>query len=90
MVCHAEGPSTAPGAARLSPITILIAAGLGYFAYADAKRFVARGTPVRPFSPAGWGICVALVAIVFGIWYIIARRKVLSALPPDPPGSHGY
>ena len=71
----------------MSPLTIFIAAGLGYWAYADSKRFVARGTPVGPFSPAGWGICVALVAIVFGVWYLLARRKVLSSAPPEPPAS---
>ena len=83
-----EAPSARTWEPLVSPLTILIAAILGYWAYADAKRFVTRGTPVGPFSPTGWGICVALFAIVFGVWYIIARRKVLASMPPQaPPGT---
>lgn len=71
----------------MSVFPYLIALALGYWAYSDAKRLALRGTAVRPFSPVGWGICVGLVAIVFGIWYLIARPKALRSAPPEAPGT---
>ena len=61
---------------------LLIALGFGVWAYADAKRLQGQGIRVGSFSPAGWGWAVGLLAIVFGIMYLVQRPKALAAGPP--------
>jgi hypothetical protein len=57
----------------------LIAAGLGFWAYTDAKRLRQRGVKVGKFSPLAWGFGVALLAIVFGILYLRQRGRAMRA-----------
>ena len=57
----------------------LIAAALGIWAWSDAKTLARRGIRVGSFSPAVWGWLVALLAIVFGIMYLVQRPKALAA-----------
>jgi hypothetical protein len=62
-------------------VGLLIAAGLGFWAYSDAKNLDRRAIRVGSFSPAAWGWLVALVAIVFGILYLVQRPKAIAAAP---------
>jgi hypothetical protein len=77
----------------------LIAAGLGLWAYSDAKRLGQRGVKVGNFSPVAWGFGVALFAILFGVLYLRQRGRAVRAAsapslatddarwtnrPPDP------
>ena len=81
-------------------IGLCIAAGLGVWAYSDAKNLERQGIQVGSFSAVGWGCLVALVAIVFGIMYLVQRPQAIatarsfpgmtqaehgSAMPPPPP-----
>jgi hypothetical protein len=62
-------------------IGILIAAALGVWVYVDAKNLKARGIRVWSMPPALWGVLVFLIAIVFGILYLIARSNAVRATP---------
>ena len=81
-------------------VGLAIAAGLGVWAYSDAKTLRSRGIAVGSMSPAAWGWLVFLVAIVFGILYLVQRPKAIAAAntgpypsflgpppPPPPPGT---
>ena len=57
----------------------LVAVGLGYWAYSDARRLQGRGVKVGRFSPLVWGFCVGLVVILFGVLYLRQRSRALSA-----------
>jgi hypothetical protein len=80
-------------------VGIAIAAGLGVWAYSDAKTLRSRGITVGSMSPAAWGWLVFLIAIVFGILYLVQRPKAIAAantgsypsfsLPPPPPPPAG-
>jgi hypothetical protein len=59
-------------------VPLVIAAGIGFWVYSDAKRLDGNGIHVPPFSPGIWGLLVFLVAIVFGIWYLVARPKAIA------------
>lgn len=68
---------------------MVLAAIMGYWAYSDAKKLQLRGVTVGRFSPVTWGICVALVAILFGVLYLMQRSRALRAVtspsfPPEP------
>ena len=45
--------------------------------YLDAKKLDARHITVGSIPPAAWGILVCLVAIVFGILYLILRPRAI-------------
>src|ERR1019366_9902749 len=82
-------------------VGLAIAAGLGIWAYIDASALRSRGIRVGSMSPAAWGWLVFLIAIIFGILYLVQRPKAIAAantgsypsfsmLPPPsppPPGS---
>jgi zinc-ribbon domain len=57
----------------------IIAVGLGFWAYSDAKRLRRRGIKVGNFSPVVWGFGVALFAIVFGVLYLRQRGRAMRA-----------
>jgi hypothetical protein len=59
-------------------IGFLIAIGLGFWAWSDAKTLQRRSIRVGAFSPVAWGWLVALLAIVFGIMYLIQRPKAIA------------
>jgi hypothetical protein len=59
-------------------IGLFIAAALGVWAWSDAKNLARRSIRVGSFSPAAWGWLVALLAIVFGIMYLIQRPKAIA------------
>ena len=61
----------------------LIAVGLGVWAYSDAKALGRRGVKVGNFSPPVWGVGVALLAIVFGVLYLVQRGRAVQA-PATP------
>jgi hypothetical protein len=69
----------------------LIAVGLGYWAYSDAKKLQQRGIRVGSFSPPVWGFGVALVAVLFGVLYLRQRSRAVHAAisAPLPSGDHG-
>jgi hypothetical protein len=67
-------------------IGALIAVGLGFWAYSDAKALQRRGIRVGSFSPAAWGFGVALVAVLFGVLYLRQRSRAVRAAPSAPPG----
>jgi hypothetical protein len=58
----------------------LMACALGFWAYLDAKRFETAGVRVGPFSAVAWGWAVMLFALIFGIWYLVARPRAVAAL----------
>jgi zinc-ribbon domain len=60
-------------------VGLVIAAGLGFWAYTDAKQLGQRGVRVMNLSPAAWGWLVFLIAIVFGILYLVNRPKAIAA-----------
>ena len=76
-------------------VAIIIAGGLGVWTYVDAKGLDQRGIRVLKWSPVVWGWVVFLFALLFGILYLVNRRKAIaeSAAPrpmvepaaePDP------
>ena len=78
-------------------IGALIALGLGFWAYTDAKALERRGIRVGSFSPLFWGVSVALIAVLFGVLYLRQRSRAIRAdasaggigpppSPPSPPG----
>ena len=70
-------------------IGLCIAAGLGVWAYSDAKNLERQGIQVGSFSAVGWGCLVALVAIVFGIMYLVQRPQAIATralIPGYDPG----
>ncbi len=74
----------------MSYLGLLVAAGLGIWAYRDAKTLRSRGITVGSMPPAAWGWLVFLIAIIFGILYLVQRRKAIAAAsraPVDPPVS---
>jgi hypothetical protein len=70
----------------MSIVTILIAAAIGWVVYADARKLAGQGIKVGSFSPAVWGWLTFLLAIVFGILYLLRRRNALKSPegPRDP------
>lgn len=60
-----------------------IAAALGIWAYSDAKSLEASGIRVGSMSPSGWGWGVALLAIVFGVLYLVQRSQAISSRSPS-------
>jgi len=65
-------------------VAIIIAGGLGVWTYADAKRLDQRGIRVLRWSPVVWGWLVFLFALLFGILYLVNRRKAIAQGPfPD-------
>ncbi|HEY6316791.1 MAG TPA: hypothetical protein VI462_02760 [Acidimicrobiia bacterium] len=61
----------------MSYLGLLIAIGLGVWTYLDAKKLQARNITVGSIPPPAWGILVCLVAIVFGILYLILRPRAI-------------
>jgi len=57
----------------------LLAVGLGFWAYSDARSLQQRGVKVGRFSPRAWGFGVALVAIFFGVLYLRQRSRAVRA-----------
>ena len=62
-------------------VAIIIAGGLGFWTYSDAKRLDRRGIRVMKWSPVAWGWLVFLFALLFGILYLINKRKAIAAGP---------
>jgi hypothetical protein len=54
-----------------------IAALLGFVVWRDAQLLEARGIRVGGFSPASWGIGTFLLAIVFGVVYLVLRSRAV-------------
>ena len=78
-------------------VGLVIAGGLGVWTYLDAKALDQRGVRVRSWSPVAWGWLVFLVAIVFGILYLVSRPKAVAAgavsrreLDPEPGGPRRF
>ncbi|MFA5885669.1 MAG: zinc-ribbon domain-containing protein [Acidimicrobiia bacterium] len=70
-------------------VGLVIAGGLGVWTYIDAKALDQRGVRVLNWSPRAWGWLVFLVALVFGILYLVNRSKAIAAgtvarNEPDP------
>ena len=66
-------------------VGLVIAGGLGYWTYRDARTLDERGIRVLNWSPKAWGWLVFLVALVFGILYLICRsRAVATGAGPRP------
>ena len=63
--------------AVMSYVGLLIAAGLGVWVYLDAKKLRDRNITVASMPPALWGVLVFLIAIVFGILYLIMRPRAI-------------
>ena len=61
----------------MSYVGLLIAAGLGVWTYNDAKKLRDRNIVVGSMPPVAWGILVFLVAIVFGILYLVLRPRAI-------------
>ena len=67
-------------------VAIVIAGGLGYWTYSDARGLDHRGIRVLKWSPAAWGWLVFLFALLFGILYLVNRPRAIAAgaTPPQP------
>ena len=67
-------------------VAIVIAGGLGYWTYSDAKGLDQRGIRVLKWSPAAWGWLVFLFALLFGILYLVNRPRAIAAgaMPQQP------
>ena len=61
-------------------VPLMVAALLGVVVWRDAQLLEARGVRVGRFSPATWGVGTFLLAIVFGLWYLVLRAG--AARPP--------
>lgn len=68
----------------VSYVGILIAAGLGIWVYLDAKRLRDRDIVVGSIPAAAWGVLVFLIAIVFGILYLILRPRAIKRASLGP------
>jgi hypothetical protein len=68
----------------MSYVGLLLAAGLGIWTYLDANKLRGRGIVVGSIPAAAWGILVFLIAIVFGILYLVLRPRAIrrAALGP--------
>src|SRR5262245_15601321 len=64
---------------------VLIAAGLGFWVYSDARNLDRRGIRVREWPPAPWGWLVFLCSLVFGILYLVNRPKAIAGAGAPPP-----
>jgi hypothetical protein len=58
-------------------VSVLLAAALGVWTYLDAKKLQARNIVVGSIPPVAWGILVFLLAIVFGILYLVLRPRAI-------------
>ncbi len=58
-------------------VPLVIAAVLGFIVWRDAQLLEARGVRVGGFSPATWGIGTFLLAIIFGVWYLLLRGRAV-------------
>ena len=66
-------------------IAIVIAGGLGFWTYSDAKGLDQRGIRVLKWSPMAWGWLVFLFALLFGILYLVNRpRAIAQSAAPRP------
>ena len=66
-------------------VAIIFAGALGVWTYTDAKRLDQRGIRVMRWSPAAWGWLVFLFALLFGILYLVNRRKAIAqGAAPQP------
>jgi hypothetical protein len=65
-------------------VAIVIAGGLGFWTYSDAKGLDQRGIRVLKWSPAAWGWLVFLFALLFGILYLVNRGRAIAAGAPPP------
>ena len=61
----------------MSYVPLLLAAALGVWTYYDAKKLKDRNIVVGSIPPVAWGILVFLIAIVFGILYLILRPRAI-------------
>ena len=59
-------------------VAVVIAGGLGYWTYSDARGLDQRGIRVLNWSPAAWGWLVFLFALLFGILYLVNRPKAIA------------
>jgi hypothetical protein len=66
-------------------VGLVIAGGLGIWTYKDAKALDQRGIRVLRWSPAAWGWLVFLVALVFGILYLVNRPRAIAAAGAPRP-----
>jgi hypothetical protein len=60
-------------------VAIVIAGGLGFWTYSDAKGLDQRGIRVLNWSSVAWGWLVFLFALLFGILYLVNRARAISA-----------
>jgi zinc ribbon protein len=66
-------------------VAVIIAGGLGIWTYSDAKGLDQRGIRVLKWSPVAWGWLVFLFALLFGILYLVNRRKAIAqGAAPQP------
>jgi hypothetical protein len=65
-------------------VAIVIAGGLGYWTYSDAKGLDQRGIRVLNWSPAAWGWLVFLFALLFGILYLVNRARAIARAAGAP------
>jgi len=68
----------------MSYVGLLLAAGLGIWTYLDAKKLRDRGIVVGSIPAPAWGILVFLIAIVFGILYLVLRPRAIRRAALDP------
>lgn len=66
-------------------VAIVIAAGLGVWTYTDARALDQRGIRVLKWPPVAWGWLVFLFALLFGILYLVNRRKAIAQGPAQWP-----
>jgi zinc-ribbon domain len=66
-------------------VAIVIAGGLGFWTYSDARGLDLRGIRVLKWSPAAWGWLVFLFALLFGILYLVNRPRAIAAGAPAQP-----
>jgi hypothetical protein len=66
-------------------VALVIAGGLGFWTYSDARGLDQRGIRVLKWSPAAWGWLVFLFALLFGILYLVNRPKAIARGAAPPP-----